>query len=276
MRLVRTVSPWLLGAAVGAASVLGVQSSAQNEPPYRKTDPPYRGLDANLFVQTSAEYRACCYQAFNAATSRLNGIVACRPRGPKPFAVVLDLDEMVIDNRGYQTAMLKTGLAMDARTWDRWEKTTGEIRLIPGAAEFLAQARAQGVAAVYISNRTDTHREAMHADLARLEIDVPDGQLLLRTGNSGDKTARRQQAAEAFDIVLLVGDNLRDLDERFAFDPKKGIDGRFAEVDATRDRFLTDWIILPNPVYGDWTRPFHPRDGKADVNLLTPTKFSMP
>lgn len=268
--------PLVVGLVAGATVTLTVKSSAQPAAGPKKEDPPYRNLDANLYVQTSAEYRACCYQAYNVATSRLAGVVCARPGGPvgKPPAVVLDLDETVLDNGGFQAAMVRAGLAYDQKLWERWEaEHADEVRLVPGAKEFLTRAADLGVVAVYISNRNEKYRESTKSALARLGIAVPDHQLLLSDGTS-DKTARRTKAREMFDVVLLVGDNLRDFDDRFKYDTSAGTAGRAAEVDATRDRFLTEWVILPNPAYGEWTKPFG--QGAADAGKLYPTQMKVP
>ena len=44
-------------------------------------DPPLRSLDANLWMQSSAEYRACCHQAYNLARRRLIEKLADEPAG---------------------------------------------------------------------------------------------------------------------------------------------------------------------------------------------------
>ena len=46
-----------------------------------------------------------------------------------------------------------------------------------------------------------------------------------------------------------MGDNLNDFDNMFR---KKGIADRFDAVDGAKDRFGAQFIVLPNPIYGDW------------------------
>ena len=66
-------------AAVGFAGfaagvfVSGPRTAAEDLPAPRavvREDPPNRSLDANLWMQISAEYRACCYQAYNLGRRR--------------------------------------------------------------------------------------------------------------------------------------------------------------------------------------------------------------
>lgn len=263
MKLIRTMTILLIGVVAGACWSL----AGQAPPAFKKEVPANRSLDANLFMQASAEYRACCLQAFNLAEERLKEATQkLRGEGTKPLAVVLDLDETVLDNAGFQAMMIRSGLAYDQRLWDLWEKDYGaNVGLIPGAKAFLDSAKNMGVSLVYISNRNDRYKAETMATLKRLGIEVPEAQLLLATTTS-DKTARRAKAAEQFEIALLIGDNLRDFDDRYRFDT---ISARNQRVDAAKSEFGTRWIILPNPAYGDWTKAF--QFSEADQNLLVPT-----
>jgi acid phosphatase len=63
-----------------------------------------------------------------------------------------------------------------------------------------------------------------------------------------DKTPRRRLIAEDFRIVLMIGDNLGDFLGETEVEAAK----RRAKVAAHPDRWGKSWIVLPNPVYGDW------------------------
>ena len=98
-----------------------------------------------------------------------------------------------------------------------------------------------------------------------------------KTGSN--KTSRRENVEKAYRVVLYVGDNLRDFDEKFRmekFDPAKpetiaaGIEGRKKAVDGDRESFGTKWIILPNPAYGEWNKPMG--KGSGDFQWLAPEK----
>jgi 5'-nucleotidase (lipoprotein e(P4) family) len=267
---------WLAGAilfVVGTFTGAGFLAATQAPPPPKRDDPPYRSLDANLYMQTSAEYRACCYQAFSFAEARLRGL-ASRPYCGPCRAVVLDLDETVLDNGAFQATMIREGLAYDSSRWESFEQNHGDrVGLIPGAKAFLDTSRSLGFAVCYVSNRSESSRGSVHAILARHGIDVPDGQLLLATTTS-DKTERRAKVAASFCPVLLIGDNLRDFDDRFRYDPQAGIDGRKREVDAVKSEFGYHWVILPNPAYGEWMKPFG--KGKVDADALVPSLADKP
>src|SRR5215218_2026064 len=98
----RVTAVGLLGFAAGLYCATTRPAAAEPIPPrvVNLEDPPHRSLDANLWMQSSAEYRACCLQAYNLARRRLIEKLAAEPPGrwAKPPAVVLDLDETVLDN----------------------------------------------------------------------------------------------------------------------------------------------------------------------------------
>ncbi|OWK43928.1 5'-nucleotidase, lipoprotein e(P4) family [Fimbriiglobus ruber] len=271
---VRSLALCATGLVVGVVATAALRSPAQAPPAFKKEVPTYRGLDANLYMETSAEYRACCFQAYALATARVDQWAKDKNTPGRPPAVILDLDETVLDNAGFQVMLIRSGLAYDQRLWDEWEdKYSGNVELVPGAKDFIDKLKGLKIAPFYISNRSEKYRVATKKALARLEIDVPDDQLLLVTTTS-DKTARRATAATKFDVFLYLGDNLRDFDEMFKYDAQAGIPGRKAAVDKTRTKFGTDWIIFPNPAYGEWTKPFD--KGEGDTSFLVPGAMPAP
>lgn len=246
--------------------------------------PAYRGLDANLFMQTAAEYRACCYQAYNLATLRLKERHAERKDKGKKLAVVMDLDETVLDNAGFQAMLLRSGLTFDRRLWDVWEEKHGDlVGLIPGAGDFIHQAEKLGVTVFYIGNRSETSRKATTSILERLRIPVRDPKQLKLKTKTSDKSGRRKEVEAEHTVLLYVGDNLLDFDEQFrcsvnntgdrkTTDPAKlaaAIKDRKEKLDRSREKWGMDWIILPNPAYGEWTKPLGL--GKKDLDQLVPS-----
>jgi acid phosphatase len=270
-------------AAVGAVFGLGLMSSnlvSAFASPQGGGNPQEPELYANLYMQTSAEYRAVCIQTYALAAERLQQKLAVPRLDGNPPAVVMDLDETVLDNGGYESFLDRNKLAYSQPAWDRWERDfASEVRLIPGAKGFIDWAESKGVSVVYISNRADANRAGTIAALRNvgLSVDGIDKRLMLKTNNS-DKTARRRLAEQDYRVLMYFGDNLRDFDERFVvpkLDPKdaagqdRAIADRLAKVDASAYRFGGDWIILPNPVYGEWTAPL----GSDPHSKLRPTNL---
>ena len=294
----RTVVAALVIAFVASGWVYGQDAPPPLAPPaYKAEELAHRGLDANLYMETSAEYRACCYQAYNLALFRLKAAMAQAKSGN--FAVVMDLDETAVDNSGFQAMQLRSGLAYDQRLWDAWEEQGfDKLGLIPGAKEFILEARKLGVAVVYISNRNEKFREQTKKALVRLGIEPKakteaeaEKLLKLRTVTS-DKTARREEAEREHMVLLYIGDNLRDFDDAFrcnigngqptptptpccappnetAEELDRAIKARKDAVDKQKAIWGDKWIILPNPAYGEWTVPLG-RGGK-DYDRLVPT-----
>src|SRR5690606_39342431 len=71
--------------------------------------------------------------------------------GLKP-AVVLDIDETVLDNSPYQARLVRDGGEYSDPSWDAWVEER-KARAVPGVVEFARAANARGVTLVYISNR---------------------------------------------------------------------------------------------------------------------------
>ena len=63
------------------------------------------------------------------------------------------------------------------------------------------------------------------------------------------KESRREQVAKRYRIALLVGDNLNDFMDDFA---GKSITDRAAQVDRNRVGFGSRFIVISNPMSGDW------------------------
>lgn len=261
-----------LGIAIGSAL------------PQTSENPQTPLLYANHYMQNSAEYRAICLQTYNWAESilrvraRAHQTLQERTPGTKPPCVILDLDETVIDNSPFQTALDQASVIYTPAAWAKWETASGVLELIPGAMRFLEEAKKMGVAIVFISNRNERSREAMITQLT--ELGIKDYELLLMT-NTSDKTARRNQIAQKYEILMLVGDNLRDFSEEFKA-PKissnsdyegiaEAVRKRKEVVDKNANKFGADYIVLPNPVYGEWEM----LKGDNPHKSLRPTKFTL-
>lgn len=229
--------------------------------PYKPINLPNRTLDANLYIQTSGEYRALCYQVYDSMSRRVKELMANRAPGSRPAAVILDLDETIIDNSCFQSFQEMHGLEYDGRLWEEWEHHPEAARLVPGAKEFLDLATQLGVTLMYVSNRTNA--EMATKALAHNGLTVDDHhQLWLKENRNSNKDARRDAIREKYDVLFLVGDNLADFSSDFTpkqhpkttADAATAIGVRAAVVDANRAKFGTEWFVLPNPVYGEWQR----------------------
>jgi 5'-nucleotidase (lipoprotein e(P4) family) len=252
---------WILGHTQMPCASL-CQNAATQRPSYGMREK----LGASLYMQTAAEYRACCLQTYRLAALRLESLLAAKKPGPKKPAVVMDLDETIFDNAAFESYLFETRQE-HADQWEYYEQFyANRVTFVPGAKEFIAEAEAKGTTIVYLSNRTETHRQGTIDALVQLGLNVNkiDERLWLKQGGQSDKTARRAAVAARYDVLLYCGDNLRDFSDVFA-SPKllatdgvevyrKAIQARFQQVDETASHWGNDWIIWPNPMYGEWER----------------------
>jgi acid phosphatase len=222
-------------------------------------------MGSNLYMQTAAEYQACCRQIYECAEWRLEAILQASQLAFRKPAVVMDLDETVLDNSLFQTFLYQNNLEYTEALWEVYEKDyPDEVTLVPGAKDFIMKAEDNGVAVVYISNRSEANRQATIKAMEALGINtknINDRLLLKKKGASSDKSARREEAALRYNILLFIGDNLRDFSELFAVAKLRStaaepnlteIERRYARVDSAEAHWGVDWFILPNPVYGEW------------------------
>jgi acid phosphatase len=278
------VVPCVLGVVVGwwLCATTGQSTRAGLEPP-AAVNPQEKTLDANLYVQTAAEYRACCLQTYQCAGDRLELLLKSPwPRGLKP-AVIMDLDETVLDNARFQTFLDKERLEYKDALWDVWEKDyPDEVGLVPGAKAFIERAEKLGATVAYISNRSEKFRDSTKRalELNKLNVADLDARLFLKT-ESSDKSARRERVMAKYRVLLLLGDNLRDFSEVFVVPKLKPdedekqraeIAARWQKVDEAAGHWGVDWFILPNPVYGEWQKLY----GAQPRNKLRQPKMKAP
>lgn len=215
------------------------------------TDNEYQ-VGAVLWTQSSAEYRALAFQAFSLARLRLDQDLArhrSRRRAARP-AIIVDADETVLDNSRFQAELILRGAAYSADAWQSW-CARAEAGAVPGAVDFLSYAFQHGVHVFYITNRRQTEKAGTVANLKRLGFpDVSDESVMIREqGTPASKESRRQTVRARYRVVLLIGDNLNDFNDDFA---GKSIADRKAQVDRERAEFGSQFIVVPNPMYGDW------------------------
>jgi 5'-nucleotidase (lipoprotein e(P4) family) len=206
---------------------------------------------ALLWTQASGEWRALAYQACALARMLLDRDLRMNRRSRMRRAVVVDVDETVLDNSRYQGMLLKNRQNHDAQRWLDWVNRA-EATAIPGAVEFLRYAASRGVRVFYVTNRKQAEKEGTAANLKKLGFpDVSDQTLLVRTdANSSSKEPRRLAVSAKYRIVLLMGDNLNDFAE--VFDKSRTVADRLAATDQNKEQFGTRFIVLPNAMYGDW------------------------
>jgi acid phosphatase len=224
-------------------------------------------LNAVLWVQRSAEYRALSEQTYRAAADHLDqalkeknwdalvtGERGNAATGLKP-AVIMDVDETVLDNSPYQARLVKGGKEFDDLTWDAWVAEK-KARAVPGVVDFAKAATAKGVTILYLSNRAEHLQAATLANLRSAGLPVADDSVFLGLGtivegceqNGSEKNCRRQLAGRKYRVLMQFGDQLGDFVQVVANTPE----GRAQLQDEYADWFGERWWMLPNPTYGSW------------------------
>ena len=229
--------------------------------------PANDNLNAVLWVQRAAEYDAVSQTVYRGAADKLDTALkeknwdALVPdeRGNAatglPPAVVMDVDETVLDNSPYQARLVREGKDYDESTWDLWVAEK-KAKPVPGVVEFAKAAAAKGVTILYISNRAVHLKDATIANLKAVGMPVKDDSVFLGLGtfvedceqNGSEKNCRRKLAGQKYRVLMQFGDQLGDFVQIVANTPE----GRDGLYDDYADWFGERWFMLPNPTYGSW------------------------
>jgi 5'-nucleotidase (lipoprotein e(P4) family) len=211
-----------------------------------------------LWFQTAGEAKALYYQGYNIGKIRLDESLRAnaKKRGFKP-AIILDIDETILDNSPYQAWKVLTGKG-DLLDWSEWFNRA-EAKPLPGALEFLKYADRKGVEIFYISNRNEAQKPATIKNLQKVGAPKADADhVLLRSEGEIGKETRRTHVAKTHNIILLFGDNLGDFS---GFDELSASE-RSLGVDRQKRDFGKKLIVFPNPMYGDWEAAIYRYDYK--------------
>lgn len=220
-------------------------------------------LFAVLWTQTAAEYQALNRQVFASAGRALEQALA-EPSWTAaieqtgafhslPPAVIVDIDETVLDNSPFEARMIREGGSFTPESWAGWV-SEASAEPVPGALEFARRAAALGVTVFYVSNRDAEGEEATRLNLRQKGFPVSDevDAVLLRgerpEWSESEKSPRRSSVARAYRILLLIGDDLGD----FAPNARVSRAERDAIVQRHDEWWGTRWFVVPNPMYGSW------------------------
>lgn len=228
---------------------------------------PHEKVYGTLWIQTSAEYRMIAEQSYILARDKLDAglgdsawtaaIEQQSEYSQLPPAVILDVDETVLDNSPFQARLAKEGTDFDVGMWEDWVR---EVRAspVPGAVEFVAYARSKGVAVFYVTNRWHGSEKETMINLGQLGFPLDDQfDAILCRGEEGDwgidKSSRRRAIAEKYRILLLIGDDLNDFVSGARVTPNE----RVELSEEYHEYWGEKWIVLPNPVSGSWERALY-------------------
>lgn len=266
-----------MSAPTFALSLLGLSLFGCATIPDTATAPAHDNLDAVTWLQTSAEYAAVTTGIYSAATAALEGIVSTGVSPERGRAVVLDVDETVLDNAAYQAQLVLDDETYSGDSWDAWIALEA-ADAVPGAVDFVRTAQARGFQVAFITNRSCRPRRGASggcpqrgetlANLQSIGIPTEEVTLLLRGDRpsprcrsllsdaervegtwSSDKASRRACVSLDHDIVMLFGDQLGDfttVSGGMSREAGRQVAAEYEEAWGKR------WFMLPNPTYGEW------------------------
>ena len=261
----------VLASAPLIAAALLLSGCASLSTPVATTTAPAAddNLNAVLWVQSSTEYQANTISLFRAAADHLDValrtpdwdalVPAERARTAAltglPPAVIMDIDETVLDNSPYQARLVAGGGEYDDTTWAAWVEER-RARPVPGVLEFARAAQARGVTILYLSNRAQHLQAATLDNLRAVGLPVKGEGVFLGLGthvegceqHGSEKLCRRRLAGRQYRVLMQFGDQLGDFVEVVANTPQ----ARAALLDEHRAWFGERWWMLANPTYGSW------------------------
>ncbi len=226
-------------------------------------------LHSTLWMQSSAEYEALLRGTFAQARQQLDTALATpgwdalapseRPIGSGfealPPAVIVDVDETMLDNSPFQARGIRDDLTYTSERWQTWSDER-RARAVPGALEFARAAADRGVTVYFLTNRLHaSERDSTADNLLALGFPVlEDRSNLLLKGDPrapvSAKAERRALVGAGHRVLLLVGDQLGDF-----VDGDDSSQRERAERAAQYSAWWGErWFMLPNPAYGDWER----------------------
>lgn len=228
------------------------------------------------WVATSAEYDALTLQVYAVASRTLPELIEDTSFSALPTqtgadglppAVILDMDETVVDNVGFQ---LVYEPPFTDEKFERWLANTPATP-IEGVVDFIRYARSLDVEVFFVTNRACEplpgsddpcpQRQTALDDLAEIGITTDAGHMLLAGERrwTKEKASRRQFVGRTHRVLMLFGDDFGDFvfcSRARAAAPCEINATRQSRADAVR-RYSAywgyGWYVLPNPMYGSWT-----------------------
>ncbi|HMO14129.1 MAG TPA: HAD family acid phosphatase, partial [Pirellulaceae bacterium] len=217
-RLVRATASLVMA----LVALPGLQAVSQESPQNVDKD---RRFNAVAWMQNAAEYKVMTTQIYRLAILQLDKGLddptwtadeeqwAAGDFHSKQPAVILDVDETVLDNSAFNARNILERQRFTEESWNAW-CLEERAELVPGVKAFIDAAQARDVKVFYITNRDDIALQATINNLLRLGLPACETTVLTRNEEAGrgdDKRSRRAMVAKEHRIVLLIGDSLSDI-----------------------------------------------------------------
>jgi acid phosphatase len=215
-----------------------------------------------LFVQTSPEFAANNIQTYKIATSKIDialkdkSWTAALEQGTnfsdKPPAIIVDVDETVLDNSAHQARAILGGFSYPTG-WLEWGNEAS-APAVAGVKDFLNYADSKGVTIFYVTNRVSELRKSTIENIIKLGLPFDESaNPLMMKGENGwgsEKTSRRTLIADEYRIILMAGDQITDFisleESSVSMDARLQLSSKYEEMWGEK------WFMITNPMYGKW------------------------
>ncbi|HWO41006.1 MAG TPA: HAD family acid phosphatase [Candidatus Eisenbacteria bacterium] len=241
-------------------------------------------LLATLWQQTSAEYRVLARSIYTHAKSQLEQALEDKQWTAEPSqkqrkdfaalppAVILDIDETVLDTSSFQAHLIESCADFSEPLWQGWIRRQG-FPPVPGAVDFVAFAQARGVTVFFVTGRDHAVEPETRANLRAAGIGLPERpDTVLTRGEMEDwgvdKTSRRRFIARGYRILLVIGDDLGDFISEYRDTPRRRIAAALKQ-----EEWGTKWLVLPNAIYGSWVGSLYGFDSGAGKEEISRRKL---
>lgn len=232
----------------------------------------HNNIDALVWLDTSAEQHALYRQAFFLARMRVEDSTKSRGLSLKPrHCVFTDCDETILDNSEYNSWLVLSGRNFHTSSWDDYCRAK-RSRACPGAVPFSLWLTENSIQLFYVTSRSNATREETFANLCALGFPLSDADasedpyethLFMAGMPNPEDPSKPWTKWDQYDWIarernleplLWLGDNLSDFRECYKTD-------RWEQRLQTAEREdYENWgrryIVMPNPVYGDWMRQY--------------------
>ena len=237
--------------------------------------PANDNLNAVVWFQQSAEYRLVAGEIWRSALGPLDKAIKTpdwdalptsdrdTPARGLPPAIIVDVDETVLDNSIYEARQIRDGKDFDKASSEQWVNERA-APAVPGALEFLQAVAHRGVSVFYVSNRDVSQTNATLENLRERGFPVSDASQLLFAGTvvpgceqvGASKACRRRLIGRTHRVLMLFGDQLGDLVSIATNTPA----GRAQAIAPYLGWVGERWFVLPNPMYGSWLQSLYDKD----------------
>ena len=168
------------------------------------------------------EYENLCRQIYQQAWQEIKK-QSSKAKGK--LAIVVDLDETVLNNNSYQVDRWEKGMGFTQESWSEWVNQKRAV-LIPGAKTFLDRTRTLGVTIIFLSNRMQHNLLPTIENMKSLKVWNEDDLFLLRENKLDTKKKRRAEVRTGMARMEQHGPFhvfglFRRSDRRFSTDEKR-------------------------------------------------------